>query len=155
MQLINTIKEKPYHLFLIFAVFFSILSLFHYGNSTIDIQMHDVYFVVGHDQVFFWIFILLFLYWMIYLLCRKFLWSNKLSWIHTILTIFCFALIFILGTPLLSGYVPNDMLKRYYSFYEVTNTAITSLTIIMVLAQPLFLINILGGFIKNKLIVKS
>ena len=142
-------RDRPYHLFLLLGVVFLILSLFQKNDSTtIDIQLHDSYFVIYHYHVFFGIFLLLFLFWIIYLLTHKILWSYRLTWAHTILTVVCIVLILI-GMPALTDFYTSNAPKRYYSFYETTGTVMTWQTIILILAQPIFLFNIIGGFIKR------
>lgn len=155
--MINKIKEKPYHLFLILILvnlIFTFLSSFIIKGRTIDIQLHDAYFVIDYSQVFSLISVFVSLLWILYSVFAKNLWSKKLTWIHVLSTFFFLLLIFnIIGffiDPLLLA--PK---RRYYSFnesqnYFCMNGVIIFTAILLFISQFIFLLNIFVGIIKKQ-----
>ncbi|TVR79431.1 MAG: cytochrome c oxidase subunit I [Chitinophagaceae bacterium] len=118
------------------------------GNSTIDIQLHDTYFVVAHFHIvmgvaaFFGLFAGVY-HWYPKMFGRFM--NNSLSYIHFYVTLIGSYFIFwpmhymgMTGVP-----------RRYYSFepfdafniYQGTNQMISIVTIIVFLAQILFVVN--------------
>ena len=127
------------------------------GNSTIDIQLHDTYFVVAHFHLvmgvaaFFGMFAGVY-HWFPRMYGRMM--NDTLAYIHFGITFVGAYLIFwpmhFIG---LSG-VP----RRYYSFNEIeafsqyatTNKVISAATIIVFLAQIIFLINFFWSMYKGR-----
>ncbi len=152
------IKEKPYHLFLILILInliFTFLSSFIIKGRTIDIQLHDAYFVIDYSHVFSIISVFVSLLWILYRVLAKYLWSKKLTWIHVLSTFFCLLLLFNV-----IGFFIDPMLlspkRSYYSYNESQNyfrmngvIIITFAVIILFFSQFLFLINIIVGIIKK------
>jgi cytochrome c oxidase subunit 1 len=127
------------------------------GNSTIDIQLHDTYFVVAHFHIvmgisaFFGMFAGVY-HWFPRMFGRMM--NNSMAYIHFVIT---FAGSYLIFWPMhflgMSG-VP----RRYYTFNEFTafsqyaeiNKVMTITTIIVFLAQILFLINFFYSIFKGR-----
>ncbi|HNM32302.1 MAG TPA: cbb3-type cytochrome c oxidase subunit I [Chitinophagales bacterium] len=127
------------------------------GNSTLDIQLHDTYFVVAHFHLvmgvaaFFGMFAGVY-HWFPRMYGRMM--NDTLAYIHFGITFIGAYLIFwpmhFIG---LSG-VP----RRYYSFNEIeafsqyatTNKIISAATIVVFLAQVIFLINFFWSMFKGR-----
>src|SRR5688572_4819771 len=65
-------------------------------NTTIDIHVHDTYFVIAQAH-FLWVFVfILWILWSLYFLTRKVLYSKSLTWIHVIITLLAVLLLLFL-----------------------------------------------------------
>ena len=132
------------------------------GNSSLDIQLHDTYFIVAHFHIvmgvsaFFGILAGVY-HWFPKMFGRMM--NSTLGSIHFWLTIIGAYTIFM---PMhfmgISGYP-----RRYYSFsnfdtftgYEITNTVITIAAIITSAAQLIFLFNFFYSIFKGKVAKKN
>ena len=124
-------------------------------GSIIDIHLHDTYFIVAENHVYYIMSVLLLLVWTIYFLTKRILFSNVLSWTHVIITILTFILI---AQTLYVGHsLPNQ--PRHYndfsggSFYNSFETSIQKvigITLnIIILGQIIFILNLIGGLYKH------
>ena len=150
------IKTRPYNLLAWTGLIFAIIALLVLKqDSTIDIHLHDTYFVLAEKHIFFLFTILLLIVWILYLLTKRFLLSNILTWTHvmiTILTFILFAQIFYMGHTL-----PN--LPRQYNdfssgnFYSPFDTpyrkAIGIIVKILLFGQFIYIVNLIGGIFKR------
>src|SRR4051812_21890293 len=80
------IKERPYNLFPIASIIVLISSFPAFG-TTVDIYLHDTYFIFASADLLWGITGLLLILWTVYLLTQRFLFSKVLTWIHVILTV--------------------------------------------------------------------
>lgn len=126
------------------------------GNSAVDIQMHDTYFVVAHFHLLFAVGILFGFFALIYFLFPKIsgrLIKETLGKLHFWISLIG---IFIVLNPLLYLSI-SAVPRRYYSFegmdayrnFEVLNSIITISAIVVFIAQLLFLTNIIYSLIKG------
>ncbi|MCC6583749.1 MAG: cbb3-type cytochrome c oxidase subunit I [Chitinophagales bacterium] len=152
--MIARIKEKPFLLLLLFACVFLVCG-FIPTDKTIDIQLHDFYWVFGENHIFIaGCFIFYFLFGL-HLLFKKILYSKRLIWIHVLTTI-AFTLLIVFITKTISFFTPI-VPKRYYTFNEIDsfkqyaffNDLISVFTIIIFFTQFIFLINIIAGILKK------
>lgn len=94
-MILDVLKKKPYYLFLIFGFFFLVLSFLQKNDSTLDINVHDTYFVIEHSvvQLFFLLFFLMFFcaYWLLEKLTIKL--NNYLEYFHIASTLILFLII--------------------------------------------------------------
>ena len=79
-------KKRPYNLLLITATLVLISSFIVYKQS-FDMHINDTYFVLSYTLLFWPIIILLMVFWMLYLVTKNFLFSNILTWTHSILLV--------------------------------------------------------------------
>lgn len=150
--MIEKIKEKPFLLLLIPLVFFFTIS-FILTNESIDIQLHDTYFVIAQQQILITISLGFLLILGLYSLFQRFLWSKKLTWIHVITTSVLLLYIFFFSILFSSFEVP----RRYYTYnefenfyqYAIINNTISISAILLFFMQFLLLINIIIGIIKK------
>ena len=142
------LKNKPYNLFLLFSILFTVTGFFFY-NRIIDIHLHDTYFVLQHAFLFWWgVAIFLFL-WGICWATKQILYSNKLLWMHVVFTIAAVSMICML--PFLNH--PHAGLagtpRRYYdaesAFLKVMKefSGIGFGIVLFFLSQVILLINLL------------
>lgn len=149
------LKKKPYYLLLYASLILILVSFLKSDRSTtIDLHLHDTYFVIAHTSIFRLLAIPTFFLWTLYLLTDKTLYSKILTWIHviiTILTLILFAWILFFGEGFL-----NPMPGRYYEFskwnaHSVFNSSMNTIVISMfVWGQIIFVINLIAGLFKRK-----
>lgn len=121
------------------------------GGATLDINVHDTYFVIAHFHIAVLISILFGIigvgYWIMKKANRKL--SKWLNWTHIVLTIG--GLIAIFGISYLSLGSDTHSQFPYFDELERKNSILTSIIFIVIFGQLMYLINlIIGIFIKNK-----
>ena len=152
--MIAKIKEKPFLLLLFFASLFMVC-FFIPTEKTIDIQLHDSYWVFRENDIFVVGCILFYFLFGLYLLFQKILFSRKLIWMHILATIsFTMVLFFSIKTI---NYFTQPIPRRYHSYYEIEsfakyawiNNVVSFCAITLFFSQFLFIINFIVGLIKK------
>jgi heme/copper-type cytochrome/quinol oxidase subunit 1 len=149
--------QKPYHLLLITAGVFFLLSFFVMDQYRVtDLHLHDTYFVIAHTHIFWLAAMLLMLIWVLYLLAGKLQWSKMLTWVHVIITVLAFGFWVFLIT---CGHrMIGEQPRRYYDFSNWNSSAMPDhhvktlavVTGILLCVQLVFFINFLGGLFKRR-----
>ncbi len=149
-------KQKPYNLLLLTGFILVLISFFVLKqNNTVDIHLHDTYFVVAYTHIFWLLASIALVLWKVYLLTKKLLYSTSLIWVHvviTILTLLLFAVTFFWD----DGFV-NPATRRYYDYSNwnsLTHTSgvakVSAITIrVLIFVQLVFIINFISGLIKR------
>jgi hypothetical protein len=139
---------RPYHLFLLAGVSLMISALI-VKNDTIDIHIHDTYFVLTRPFLFWVLAILTYFLWGIYLVAGNVLLASTLTWLHVGLTLFAITLFICL--PFFSSHKRYMDLSASTSFnrFDSTSLILTCVAFTLLVAQVLFFINIIGGIIKR------
>lgn len=90
MKILDFIKRKPFYLFLIVGLFFLIISFFPIYNHTLDINIHDTYFVIPISHFLMLWALIMFVFFTIYFMSVRFLNSTNKSFqnIHVFSTVF-------------------------------------------------------------------
>ncbi|PVD54174.1 hypothetical protein DC498_01960 [Terrimonas sp.] len=149
------IKQQPYNLLLITGLLFALFSLFSDKRNTLDFHLHDTYFVIAFSHFLGLLAVIPFFIWAIYFFCKKIIYSLKLTWLHTLLTIIML-LIFAFSSLIDNNYPIDPTPKRYYDYSEWNSfKAFSSYTKIIALiflvflaAQVILVINLAAGTIK-------
>ena len=124
-------------------------------DSTIDIHIHDTYFVITHSLIY-WLFaFIVWFLWILYMLTGKILYSKSLIWVHVIITLFtvmCLLLVLLLGNNIFDPQpwqyidLSSGILSNEYN----TNSRLTIYSIIaLIVGQIAFVINIVTGLLKR------
>lgn len=137
------------------AVIILLTSLFTSGS--LDIAMHDTYFVISKIQIVIALGLLFIFFalvtWGIYFLLRRL--SSVLNWLHYGITILSLAIVAVLTNYLASQ---NTTYREYSVYDEIENYEhqmsmnewLTAIGVILVLSQSLFIINIIRAFIVKR-----
>jgi heme/copper-type cytochrome/quinol oxidase subunit 1 len=150
-------KQKPYNLLLWTALFLVLTSFFILKqNNSVDIHLHDTYFVIAHTHVFWLLAIVALIVWILYLLTNKILYSKALTWTHIIITMLTL-LLFALNLFFDNGFI-NPVPRRYYDYsnwnsfnnYTTLTKAIGISIFVLLLGQFIFVINFIMGLFKRK-----
>ena len=150
----TSLINQPYSLFLLTGQILIIASFFVFGQS-IDIHLHDTYFVVAVNHLAWALAILLFLVWGIYKLTDRFLWTNTLTWTHVLLTILVLILLAIISfwkDKILPPINSNTVSYQDIIDEQKRKGFITYLiTIAFIVGQIAYLVNLVIGLIKRRI----
>ncbi|WP_103071637.1 hypothetical protein [Aquimarina sediminis] len=134
---------KPYLLFWI-SIPIILLVIFFSGDSTLDINIHDTYFVIEHAYISYLVSITLGLiglgYWIMIKLNRKL--SKTLIAIHELLTLGGF----------LAIWISNMIFKRVPLFDSIgtENLVLTIFALLIIIGQVFYLLNLIMGLFKKE-----
>ncbi|MBW1654208.1 hypothetical protein [Flavobacterium quisquiliarum] len=151
----NLRKIKVYHLFWFIAILILAIGIAQNNNplATMDINIHDTYFVVRNIESTIFLFLCYFLmglgYWLIQKVFDKQL-VQFLTAIHSIILIgsFIFYWIIFFCNP---QYQVNSNFPLYDDYVSVNTVLIIEFLLIIFVATPIYIINLLIGiFRKNK-----
>lgn len=145
------LKTKPYNLLAITSVLSAVISLL-FANGSLDINLHDTYFVISYAIIYRLIAIILIMVWVIYTLAKDVLPSLWLSWAHVLITITIVALLLCKQIHFMGL---DGAPRRYYAFSEFEKKQqdifLTSIiiTAAFLLGQLLFIVNLITGVAKR------
>jgi heme/copper-type cytochrome/quinol oxidase subunit 1 len=145
------LKGRPYHLLFIAAILVLIASFFTM-NETMDIHLHDTYYVISAAWTYWAIVVLLLVLWLIYVFTNRFLLSKPLTWIHVVLTIVLALLltVFVFNPDRGSAGMARDYTDwSAFDEFERYNRMITYALLLLPLGLLLYIINLVGGLIKR------
>jgi len=135
-----------------------VLAPFLVGNTILDIQLHDTYFVFGNNSwglsaFFIPVSILLTLTWFTHLLARKYgLLPEKGRWIQVGLTLLCLAIlvrIFSLSHSTRTGMIAFDELS--WNRYNCLSQVLTWTLFVFLLTQLVFWMIVLTKAIRKRI----
>lgn len=150
-------KHKPYKLLLWIGVLILLISnLVPNSADAYEIRTHDTYFLISRTQIL-WVltFVALFI-WQLYVLTHRYLYSQKLTWIHVVITLI--TILFFLMALLLNKNWLNQALVQHMDIRKITSfngdsvfTIVIDLLLkAMILGQCVFVFN-LGLGVKNRM----
>ena len=141
--------QKPYLIFLSIipvTLFIGII----YGDDTLDINVHDTYFVISYYHIFeltsIFLGVLSFGYWIIHITNRKLIrWLTKA---HIIITIGGLLLMYLIS--LIPCYDYSNSSSPMFDDLLDPNLLLTSILLIIILGQFFYFINIIIGVFRKK-----
>ena len=150
------IKLRAHSLILLTGLILVFMSFFAVDKqSTVDIHLHDTYFIIAHIHLFRLLSIIAVIIWILCLLINRFLFSKLLVWTHVIITIVT------LLTVAFSLYYIDNILeagpRRYYDLssftslntYNKLSAAVPIAITVLLLGQIIFILNIILGLLKR------
>jgi heme/copper-type cytochrome/quinol oxidase subunit 1 len=141
---------RPYN-FLSFLGIVLIIISFFVVSSTIDIHLHDTYYIIGYQQ-FFWLIALIILFFaLLYRITNQVLLSKFLTWLQIIITLLSFiALIAFIfwGNEATRRYIDVSAWNSFHRL-SVISKIISWIVLIFIFGQVVFIVNIIGGLIKK------
>jgi hypothetical protein len=139
-------KERPYNLLLLSAIILLIIS-FIVKRNTLDIHLHDTYFVITVTYIIRFLATVSAIFWGIYMFTFKLLFSNRLTWTHIIITILTIAGLGI--TSLMGDKLATLALKSFGQYSQYTRISVFVLGLLL-LGQLTYLLNLLLGILKRQ-----
>jgi heme/copper-type cytochrome/quinol oxidase subunit 1 len=120
-----------------------------FSGGTLDIHIHDTYYIIAQAQLFVSIAILLLLFSFIYKITSKNLLSKSLSWLHTWFTLL-FAALLVFSVFKANSFERTDY-STWSSFvqFQTENRFVVLLFLFGTIAQLLLIINLVGGILKT------
>lgn len=127
------------------------------SKTPIYIHIYDTYFVIPFPIIIWLASIILFIFWLIYWITRRSLYSNKLIWVHITLTVI--TSLMILTLPYLATYSYNGVggprtyydngeLNSFKIFGNLSNIALTTFAVLLI-SQLTYFINLFLGLYKG------
>jgi heme/copper-type cytochrome/quinol oxidase subunit 1 len=151
------IRHRPYHLLIPAGLLLVLTSLFmlNQKNTVVDIHLHDTYFVIAQNHIFWLLSIITFFIWLLYFLTNKILYAKVLTWTHVILTILTLLLLVstlyfgdsILG-PIAGGYIDISHVKSFDQYRTYSKSVEISI-LVLFLGQVIFVVNVILGLLKR------
>lgn len=137
-----------YRIFLSGGITSLVISFFSY-QSTLDVHLHDTYYAIALKYVC-WCFALIqFVFALLYKSLYKFFFLRMIGWLHTPVTVL------VLQTVILFAYFTDSRPRNYLNWdsfktFQVKTNIETTIIIIFILAQGLFLANLVFGYLKRR-----
>lgn len=132
-KLFSLLLKRPFNMLLLSALVLLCIALVA-GGKSFDINLHDSYFVMSLATACGLLIITLFIIWGIYKLAEKVLWNKWLIWFHVVITL-AILCVFLTANIWITGYQAFKLFS--------------ALSILFLIAQAAFLLNIVGGLIKH------
>ncbi len=150
----NLKQIKFYHLFWIVAVLILIIGMIQSRdpNAGLDINIHDTYFVMRNRDAAVFLSLFYFLmglgYWLLQKVFKKQL-VKFLTLIHSIILLGSFILYWIVFfyRP---QYRVNENFPLYDEYLSINTVLVTELFLIIFIATPVYIINLLIGLFRKK-----
>lgn len=142
MRTMLAIKERPYGLLLLTAIAL-MTALVFYSIFNVDIQDTSAFSIPLFIAV--WIFpLILIIFWLLYLLTKRLLYSMTIAWIHVATTV-CAAILIV--TVLYIGVHPSQFINNRP---ELIGNAMQALLILFVCGHLLYLANVIIGIFSRQ-----
>ena len=151
-------KQKPYNLLLWTGLVLLLTSfLVLKQNNSVDIHLHDTYFIIAPTHVFWLLAFLALFVWTLYLLTSKILYSKAFTWTHVIITIL--TLLLLVLTLFFGDNFMNTTPRRYYDYsswnsfdnYTTFAKAMGISLFVLLFGQFVFIINLIVGVFRRLL----
>lgn len=148
----NITTIKIYHLFWFVAAIILLVGICNPDNTTVDINIHDTYFVIAHLHLAIVLSLFYFLngfgYWLLQRVLKKPL-KKYLTLIHSVIVLgsFIFYWLLVLYCKL---FLSNSGFTLFYDRSQLINiTLVNEFILIAFIALPIFIVNVLTAIFKK------
>jgi len=138
------VSNQPYAAQLWPALVLIVLSLIVADRSTIDVHIHDTYFVLSTKFVLRLFAAILILFWFMYLLVGSLMFSAVLTRLHVLLNVLAIASL-ALATLIVGKYVDFSIWPTGFRGSSRLSAFVTWSGAVLILSQLLFIFNLLAG----------
>ena len=147
------LTNEPYSLFFLTGIVLFILSFFMWGQS-LDLHIHDTYFVIATNYFIWTIALLFFVVWGLYKLTYKILWTKKLIWLHVLTTLFAFIILatFDVWHDKIIPPIKREAISVANIFEDQKREKVIALIIgiIFIVGQLSYIVNLIGGIFRRR-----
>ncbi|MBO9593800.1 MAG: hypothetical protein J7599_12915 [Niabella sp.] len=155
------LKRLPFTLLLVTAVLLFIAGLFASNKEWIGIHVYDTLFVVAQGHILGLAAFFLFLLWLVNIATQNILFSNKLTWFHTLATL-VLVLFFLWYTDRYPDGLSGNPSHRYIpgmegpaTGFRDTNAVVVCSIAALVLVQLIFITHLLVGLYRKSVATES
>lgn len=143
------LKRKPYYLLLLMAIVFIGLCFFTTADATLDINVHDTYYIIAYSHLYGLLAVILFTLFAFYWSLEKaeMMWIEMLSKIHVYGTV-----VSMIGMFFPYAFVFDFYNDSHFPLHDTSgnvNLCLTISALLFLFFQLLFIINIFVAIIKK------
>ena len=147
------LTHEPYSLFFLTGIVLFILSFFMWGQS-LDLHIHDTYFVIAANYFIWTIALIFFLAWGLYKLTDRILWTKKLIWLHVLTTLFVFIILatFDVWHDEILPPIRGEAVSVANIFEDQKKEKLIALiiAIMFIVGQLSYIVNLIGGIFRRR-----
>jgi hypothetical protein len=145
--------NRPYDLFLLTSVLL-VLSSFCMLGQTLDIHLHDTYYVFPAVYLI-WTTALIFLFaWTVYKLTNRFLLTKYLTWFHVAATLIVLLMLIIsklwYNEPVLTNEREPLSFRKLFEIQRKEQITAVTISILFIAGQIGYFLNLVGGLFRRR-----
>ncbi len=140
--------SKPYHLFALAAVLLIMLS-FIPANYPMDLPVQGASYVLSYADTLRSIAMLLLLFWILYMITSRFLFSIVLIWLHIIITLLLLVLIVFLFFRFSDQNIPVEIKELSFQTGLNPRMIVPVLIMLLLITQLCYIINLFLGVVRR------
>ena len=139
---------KPYHLFALAAVLLIMLS-FVPANHPIDLPIQGASYMLSYADTLRAIAMLLLLFWILYMITVRFLFSVFLIWVHIVITLLLLVLIVFLFFHYSGQNASNGLMELSFQTGLSPQMIVPVLIMLLLITQLSYIINLFLGVVRR------
>ncbi len=140
--------SKPYHLFALAAVLLIMLS-FIPANHPMDLPVQGASYVLSYTDTLRAIAMLLLLFWILYMITFRFLFSTVLIWLHIVITLLLLTLIVFLFFRFSVENIPDEIKDLSFQAGLNPRMVVPVLIMLLLITQLTYIINLFLGVVRR------
>ena len=147
------IAKRPYNLFLFTSILLLLASICMLGQ-TLDIHLHDTYYIFPATYFALTIALIFLIAWTIYKLTGKYLLTKYLTWFHVLATLIVAITLMTRqlwhDNPISTNNKPPVAFKSFFEIQRKDYFIALTISLLFVAGQIGYIINIVGGLIRRR-----
>ena len=140
--------SKPYHLFALAAVLLIMLS-FIPANYPMDLPVQGASYILSYADTLRAIAMLLLLFWILYMITFRFLFSTVLIWLHIVITLLLLTLIVFLFFRFSVENIPDEIKDLSFQAGLNPRMVVAVLIMLLLITQLTYIINLFLGVVRR------